>query len=70
MPARRRPARTAARPVTARALLKAVARLQQSRDLDGATVIGLLCEVVAAHPPSARRAVARIEALLDAAGVR
>lgn len=71
MPARRRrTARPAARPVTARALLKAVAGLQRDRDLDGATIIGLLCEVVATHQPTARRATARIADLLDAAGVR
>ncbi len=76
MPARRRPVRAAkkparpAKPVTARALLKAIARVQDERGLEYAVLIGALCEVIAGHQPTARQAVKRIEALLDAAGIR
>lgn len=72
MPARR-PVRTPkkpAKPVTARALLKAIARVQDERGLDYAVLLGALCEVISGHQPTARQAVARIEALLDAAGIR
>jgi len=74
MPARRtpkaaKPARSA-KPVTARALLKAVARVQERTGIDDLVLIGALCEVVSGHQPTARKAVARIEALLAQAGIR
>lgn len=74
MPARRtrkaaKPARTV-KPVTARALLKAVARVQERTGIDDLVLIGALCEVVSCHQPTARKAVMRIEALLAQAGIR
>lgn len=72
MPARRpvRKPQKPAKPVTARALLKAIARVQDERGLDYAVLLGALCEVISGHQPTARQAVGRIEALLDAAGIR
>lgn len=71
-PARRtaRPARAAVRPVGARTLLKAVAQVQERTGIDDLVLIGALCEVIAGHQPTARKAVARIEALLAQAGIR
>lgn len=64
------PARRAAKAVTARALLAGIATLQEQRGLDEAVLFGALCEVIAGHQPTARRALARVTALLDAAGIR
>lgn len=55
-----------AKPVTARSLVKAIARVQDERGLEYAVLIGALCEVISGHQPTARKAVARIKALLDA----
>ncbi|MBN8526244.1 MAG: hypothetical protein J0M02_13000 [Planctomycetes bacterium] len=72
MPARRtaKTARKPARNVTARALLKSVAQVQERTGIDDLVLIGALCEVVAGHQPTARKAVVRIEALLAQAGIR
>lgn len=59
-----------AKTVTARALLKAVAQVQDRLDLDYAVLTGALCEVIAGHQPTARKAVVRIEQLLAQAGIR
>lgn len=75
MPARRtakKPVRTRKAPKTigARTLLKAVARVQERTGIDDLVLIGAMCEVISGHQPTARKAVARIEALLSAAGIR
>lgn len=73
-PAKARPAKTArgstAKPVTARLLLRQVAVVQDDRGLAATTVIGALCEVIASHQPTARRAIATLTGLLDEAGIR
>jgi len=60
----------AAKPVTARALLKGISSLQEQRGLDETVLLGALCEVITAHQPTARQALARIAGLLDQAGIR
>ena len=65
-----KPAKKPAKPVTARALLRSLAQLQEHRGLDETVLLGALCEVISAHQPTARQAVKRIAALLDAAGIR
>ena len=68
--AKPRTARPAAKPVTARLLLRGIAQLQEQRGLDETVMLGALCEVIAANPPTARQALARITAMLDAEGIR
>ncbi len=58
------------RPVTARQLLRGIAQLQEERGLDETLLIGALCELIAANQPTARQALRRIEAMLDAEGIR
>ncbi len=60
----------AVKPVTARALLKGIASLQEQRGLDETVLLGALCEVITAHQPTARQALKRIEGMLDQAGIR
>jgi len=63
-------AKPAAKAVTARALLKQVAEIQETRGLEPETLVGALCEVIATHQPTARRTSAMLTAMLDAYGVR
>lgn len=63
-------ARVKPRPVSARTLLKSVAQVQERTGIDDLVLIGALCEVIAGHQPTARKAVSRIEALLAQAGIR
>jgi hypothetical protein len=67
--ARKPAAKRPAKPVTARALLRGIALLQEQRGLDEAVLFGALCEVIAGHQPTARQALRRIASLLDAAGI-
>jgi hypothetical protein len=66
----RKVGRKAAKPVTARALLADIAELLEQRGLDHDVILGCLCEVIATHQPTARRAVASIAAILDREGIR
>jgi hypothetical protein len=63
-------ARPVPKTIGARTLLKAVAQVQERTGIDDLVLIGALCEVISAHQPTARKAVSRIEALLNAAGIR
>lgn len=65
-----RPAGAAARRITARALLRGLRALQEARGVGDAVLLGALCEVLAAHQPSARQALCRVRELLARAGVR
>ena len=56
--------------VTSRTLLRQIANLEEQRGVDHLVLLGCLCEVIAGHQPTARRAATQIEALLDAAGIR
>ena len=67
--ARKTAAKRPAKVVTARALLRGVAQLQEQRGLDEAVLFGAMCEVIAGHQPTARQTLKRIEKLLDAAGI-
>ncbi|MCS6969468.1 MAG: hypothetical protein NZ552_00415 [Planctomycetes bacterium] len=66
----RRAAPRASTRITARALRRDLLRLQHERGIGDAVLLGALCEVIAAHQPTARQAFARLCALLDQAGVR
>ena len=59
-----------AKPVSARVLLRELAQLQEQRGLDELVLLGALCEVIATHQPTARQALARIQGMLDDAGIR
>ena len=69
-PARVTTAKKAKGPVTSRQLLRQLANLEEQRGIDHLVLLGCLCEVIAGHQPTARRAATKIEALLDAAGIR
>jgi hypothetical protein len=58
------------KPVSARVLLRGLAQLQEQRGLDELVLLGALCEVIATHQPTARQALARIQGMLDDAGIR
>lgn len=73
MPTRRtakKPARKAPKTIGARTLLKAVAQVQERTGIDDLVLIGAMCEVISAHQPTARKAVACIEEMLAKAGIR
>lgn len=60
----------AAKAITPRALLAQVSEMQETRGLEAETVVGALCEVICTHPPTARKAMASLAAMLEAAGIR
>lgn len=62
--------KAATKAVSPRHLLDQVAEMQETRGLEAETVVGALCEVICTHQPTARKAVAMLAAMLDAAGIR